>query len=115
MQDVDVIAGFRGVLYKKQFFAGSVLKDEMMKAPDGAWWVDDDFISGVAGTLGVQRLVVPQSLEAGYFNIPDASTNENALSSGANKNKNIARQYETLSYFVERRGLKLSRQHKVVK
>jgi ABC-type taurine transport system substrate-binding protein len=99
-QQVDIIAGFRGVLYKKAFFKGNVLKEELLKAPEGAWWVDDDFISGVASKVGVPRLVVPRSLEADFFNIEGASTSDNALSSGANKDKNIERQFQTLSYFV---------------
>eukprot|EP00658_Telonema_sp_P-2_P041536 TRINITY_DN29726_c0_g1_i1.p1 TRINITY_DN29726_c0_g1~~TRINITY_DN29726_c0_g1_i1.p1 ORF type:complete len:283 (+),score=66.11 TRINITY_DN29726_c0_g1_i1:110-958(+) len=59
--DVDVVAGFRGVLYRKRFFPDKTLSENLLKAPEAAMWVDDDFIGGVAGVQKVNKMAVPYS------------------------------------------------------
>ena len=61
---VDIIAGFRGVSYRKRFIPANTLSEQLVIAPQDAMWVDDDFISGCAGVARVPRLAVPQSYEA---------------------------------------------------
>eukprot|EP00658_Telonema_sp_P-2_P041537 TRINITY_DN29726_c0_g1_i2.p1 TRINITY_DN29726_c0_g1~~TRINITY_DN29726_c0_g1_i2.p1 ORF type:complete len:274 (+),score=65.53 TRINITY_DN29726_c0_g1_i2:110-931(+) len=103
--DVDVVAGFRGVLYRKRFFPDKTLSENLLKAPEAAMWVDDDFIGGVAGVQKVNKMAVPYSLEAGFYNIPEVA-NTVGLSSGNNKYKNMDRQQKTLEYFVEQGALR---------
>lgn len=97
---VDCLAGFTGVLYKKRFFHnGALLRTALFTEFKDGFYVDDDYISGVAGLLGTKVICIPQTPETGYAQVPGQATDENSLSSGVNKMNNIERQSRVLKSF----------------
>ncbi len=102
---VHIVGGFQGVLYRARFFATpkfhDILAELLPEFPEGRW-VDDDYISGIAAKLGVKRLIVPQLEPPVYYQVPRQSSDANALSSGANKHRNIQRQTALLTNFVKK-------------
>ena len=98
---VDIIAGFRGVLYPAGLMNATELILGYQNVPSGARWVDDDYLSGQAARRNITRFVVPSTPDSCYWNIRGASTETNALSGGNNKKLNIDRQAKVIKRFVD--------------
>lgn len=128
---VDFVAGFGAVLYRRRFFFNEPLEkllereeqlfdsDESerrrrnigmesflvagLEIPEfeGGRFVDDDYISCIAKLMGVQSWSVPSPLDVMANIIWSQVTEGNALSSGSNKLKNVARQERVISSFTK--------------
>lgn len=128
---VDFIAGFGAVLYRRRFFFNESLKKLLkqekrlfdsneserrrrnigmesflvagLEIPEfeGGRFVDDDYISCIAKLMGVQSWSVPSPLDVMAKIVWSQVTEGNALSSGSNKLKNVARQERVISSFTK--------------